>query len=101
MPPAVLSLGARMASILLWLLVSAFSVRFMTNHAGASEAAAEASALGALSWIAVAATLLTLVVSLMLRSPASQPQPKAPEAAVDPAPAVDPAAAEAHGAAGR
>jgi hypothetical protein len=51
--------------------------------------------LGALSLIGVAATLLTLVVSLMLRSPASQPQPQTPEAT------VDLAAADAHGAAGR
>ena len=87
--------GTALLVALLTAGLSAFMARFMTNHAGASEAAAEASALGTLSWIGVAATLLTLVVSLMLRSPASQPQPKTPEAA------ADPAAAEAHGAAGR
>jgi MFS family permease len=75
--------------------LSAFMARFMTSHGGASEAAAQASALSVLSWIGVAATLLTLVVSLMLRSPASERKPKAPEAA------ADLAAAEARGAAGR
>lgn len=93
--PLASQFGTALFVALLTAGLSAFTARFMTNHAGASEAAAEASALGALSWIGVAATLLTLVVSLLLRSPASQPQPKALEAA------VDPAVAEARGAAGR
>jgi hypothetical protein len=39
-----------------------------------NEAVAQASALGTLTWIGVAATLVTLVVSLMLRNASGQPQ---------------------------
>jgi MFS family permease len=42
------------------------------NNAGATEAAAQASALGTLAWIGVAATLPTLFVALKLPKPASE-----------------------------
>ena len=41
----------------------------LANNPGATEAAAQASALGVLAWIGVAGTLVTLVVALMLRKP--------------------------------
>jgi hypothetical protein len=40
---------------------------YTANNAGASEAAAQSSALGTLSWIATVLTLGTLAVGLMLR----------------------------------
>ena len=66
--------------------LSAFMATYVTNNPGASEAAAQASALGILSWIGVAATLLTLVVSLMLRNVSPQAQPQSPTAAANSAP---------------
>ena len=51
---------------------------YLTNNPSATEAAAQASALGVLAWIGVAVTLVTLVVALLLRKqvePASQPLP--------------------------
>ena len=45
---------------------------YVANNAGATEAAAQASALGTLAWIGVAVTLVTLFVALKLRKPASE-----------------------------
>jgi len=41
----------------------------MASNPGATDAAAQASALGMLAWISAAVTVVTLVVSLMLRKP--------------------------------
>jgi len=43
---------------------------FMASNPGATDAAAQASALGTLSWIGVAATAVTFVISLMLQDAA-------------------------------
>ena len=43
---------------------------FMASNPGATDAAARASALGTLSWIGVAATAVTFVISLMLQDAA-------------------------------
>ena len=45
---------------------------YTANNAGATEAAAQASALGVLAWIGVVATLITLFVALKLPKPASE-----------------------------
>jgi hypothetical protein len=45
---------------------------FTANNPGATEAAAQASALGTLAWIGVAATLITLFVALKLPKLASE-----------------------------
>jgi MFS family permease len=45
---------------------------YMANNTGATEAAAQASALGKLAWIGVVATLVTLFVALKLRTSASE-----------------------------
>ena len=41
---------------------------FVSANPGASEAAAQASALGTLSWIGAAVTVVMLIVSLLLRN---------------------------------
>jgi MFS family permease len=46
--------------------------RCMVNNTGATEAAAQASALGLLAWIDLAATLVTLFVALKLPKPTSK-----------------------------
>ena len=46
--------------------------RAMAN--GADEAAAQASALGILAWLGVAATLVTFVIARLLRNVPGQPQ---------------------------
>jgi len=45
---------------------------YTANNAGATEASAQASALGVLAWIGVVATLITLFVALKLPKPASE-----------------------------
>lgn len=47
---------------------------YLASHPGATDAAAQSAALGALAWISVAATVVTLAVSLMLRKPAAAPE---------------------------
>jgi MFS family permease len=44
---------------------------YMASNPGATDATAQAAALGTLAWIGVAVTAVTLVVSLMLRKPAA------------------------------
>jgi MFS family permease len=63
---------------------------YMASNLGATDAAAQSAALGTLAWISVAVTLVTLIVSLMLRKPAasapaaaSQPQPPSPRGITD------------------
>jgi hypothetical protein len=53
--------------------LSVFMSNYIASNPGASDAAAQASALGALSWIGVAATLVTLMVSLLLQDIAKEP----------------------------
>jgi hypothetical protein len=54
---------------------------FAAANPGASEAAAQASALGTLSWIGAAVTVVMLIVSLMLRNvPIQAPAPQTPPA---------------------
>ncbi len=50
--------------------LAAFMASFATENPGATEAAAQASALGTLAWISVGASLLTLAIALMLRNDA-------------------------------
>ncbi len=47
--------------------LSVFMANYVASNPGASDAAAQANALGILSWIGVAVTLVVLVVSLMLQ----------------------------------
>lgn len=60
----------------------------MAGNPGATEAAAQSSALGTLAWISVAVSLVTLVITLMLRKPAggsAAQTPATPAAAAPPA----------------
>ena len=50
--------------------LGSFMSRFIANNAGATEEAAQASALGTLSWIGIVLTLGTLAVGFMLRKQA-------------------------------
>jgi hypothetical protein len=54
---------------------------YLTGNPGATDAAAQAAALGTLAWISVAATVVTLAVSLMLRKPVAPVAPAKPVAA--------------------
>ncbi len=63
-----------------------FMSRYVAANAGATEAAAQAFALGRLAWIALAATVVTLVTALLLRNP--QAAPAAPPAPATPRPAT-------------
>ena len=53
--------------------LSVFMSNYIASNPGASDAAAQANALGVLSWIGVAATLVTLMVSLLLQDSAKKP----------------------------
>ena len=54
---------------------------YLAANPGASEAAAQASALGTLAWIGAAVTVVTLIVSLLLRNVSIQtPTPQTPPA---------------------
>jgi MFS family permease len=52
--------------------LSIFMNNYLVANPGASDAAAQASALGTLSWIGAAVTVVMLVVSLMLRNVSQQ-----------------------------
>jgi hypothetical protein len=60
--------------------LSSFMNSYLSANPGATDASAQAYALGRLAWIALGGTLATLVVALMLRDPSasSEVQPKKP-----------------------
>ncbi|MFN8498857.1 MAG: MFS transporter [Anaerolineae bacterium] len=56
--------------------LSALMGAYMASNPGATDAAAQANALGTLSWLGLVVTLVTLGASLLLRNVAPQPQAK-------------------------
>ena len=69
--PLAGNFGTALFVALLTAGLTAFMNRYITSNPGATEAAAQASALGTLAWISAGATVLTLVVTLMLRKSAA------------------------------
>jgi MFS family permease len=70
-----------------------FMNTYLTNNQGATDAAAQASALSVLAWIGVALTLATLVVALLLKSVVAPGKAAASGEAAAPQAAARPAAA--------
>ena len=83
--PLVGQFGTALFVALLTAGLSIFMNNYLAANPGASEAAAQASALGTLSWIGAAVTVVMLVVSLLLRNvsgKAAVPAAAAPAAEV-------------------
>jgi MFS family permease len=84
--PLASNFGTALFVALLTAGLSAFMNSYMASNPGATDAAAQSAALGTLAWITVAATFVTLAVSLLLRRPvanadATPAQPATPAVA--------------------
>jgi MFS family permease len=70
--PLAGNFGTALFVALLTAGLSALMNSYIAANAGATDAAAQANALGTLAWISAAATVVTFLVTLMLRKPAAQ-----------------------------
>lgn len=84
----ILPLAGQFGTALFVALLTAGLGSFMSSYTaanpGATEAAAQASALGRLAWIGLAGTLVTLAVALMLQNPTGAPAPRPAQAVIQP-----------------
>lgn len=76
--PLAGNFGTALFVALLTAGLTALMNRFMVSNPGATEAAAQSAALSTLAWISASATLVTLVVSLMLRKPGESARQMSP-----------------------
>jgi MFS family permease len=75
--PLAGNFGTALFVALLTTGLTALMGSYTTANPGATEAAAQASALGTLAWIAAGVTISTLVAALLLKKPAASPAPAA------------------------